>query len=517
MNPFPRAVAQVFAQLCRPSYASFAQACKDPAAAQARVLEEILRAQARTDLGRSLGLSGREGYSEFCGKVSPQTYDGPLAAWVEKQMRDPGADVLTPGGAKVFERTSGSSGLAKPIPYNRALLASFERYFRIWAYDLCRHGPRLSSYQTYITVSPSTSSYRETGLGDDSEYLSWPLRVLLKPFLAVPLDLKNVREPEHFRDLLCAHLANSPDLEILSLWHPSLFLALVDHLAENRRAIARLLREDLRFRARPDVQKKLAGHPEPAELWPALKLLSAWDGGNSGPYALRLQKLFPNALFQPKGLLATEAAISVPIVGVGAIPLVDEVFLEFLSPDGSIRLLPDTRAGERYRLLVTQKSGFLRYALGDEIEILDSSWRGMPALRFLGRTGEIADLVGEKICSANAIDLWKYLGVKIFCLLPILPPAGQPYYLALVDEAVEPESLAEAGDRFLRRYHHYGYARDVGQLRALRAVMVPRLNERLLNFYRESKGMKLGDIKVKVLLEKPQDAKDLMEYLNINL
>src|SRR5207253_1141539 len=50
------------------------------------------------------------------------------------------------------------------------------------------------------------------------------------------------------------------------------------------------------------------------QLWPALKLLSCWTDGSSGLFVDSLSRRFPGVLLQGKGLLATEAPITIPLI-----------------------------------------------------------------------------------------------------------------------------------------------------------------------------------------------------------
>ena len=71
-----------------------------------------------------------------------------------------------------------------------------------------------------------------------------------------------------------------------------------------------------RARARM-IDAALARHPIDTErLWPRLDTVSAWADGVSRPYAKSLAQMLPHALLQPKGLLATESAVTIAVFGV---------------------------------------------------------------------------------------------------------------------------------------------------------------------------------------------------------
>lgn len=512
MKLLKRAAAKSFQLLCKPAWKEFERSIHSPTLAQERTLRAILQEAAKTEYGKALHLTGKESYQEFSKLVEPQKYDQHLKPWIEKQSQNPANSIFSPGGMRVLEKSSGSSGTAKLIPYNHAILKSFEKYFRIWAYDILKNGPRFRSYRTYISISPSLGKDREAGLSDDSEYLSLPLRFLLKPFLAVPLDLKQVRDPEEFRHLLCAYLANAEDLEIISIWHPSLFLVTMEYLQTHRQEIAHTLKTNPRFRANPEVLRKLSSNFQMAELWPHLKFISAWDGANSAIYAEKLKKLFPKATFQAKGLLSTEAPITLPTIEKSTLPFLCDVFLEFVHEEFGIKRIHELRVGEKYQVLVTQAGGFLRYDLGDEILVTNSGLSNCPAIQFIGRSGQISDLVGEKLTEENFQSLQAWLaaefGLSSLCVLPI--NSNPPYYQFFY-EANQAIPLASF-EQFLMTHHHYSYARDMGQLIPAKAERIKNLSDLLLQFYSRKRAMRQGDIKLKLLVKNPLEAAEILQY-----
>src|SRR5690606_23717403 len=81
-----------------------------------------------------------------------------------------------------------------------------------------------------------------------------------------------------------------------------------------------------------------------AQIWPRLALLSCWADGPAARFADQLQARLPHVTLQPKGLLATEAMVSLPWLDdvddtdgtddAGAVLAVTSHFLEFLDDAG---------------------------------------------------------------------------------------------------------------------------------------------------------------------------------------
>jgi len=90
------------------------------------------------------------------------------------------------------------------------------------------------------------------------------------------------------------------------------------------------------------------------ELFPNLEVISCWADGNSEPYAKKLQKLFPDVYIQPKGLLATEGIMTIPIEGLGK-RLTNSHFFEFVDKNGDIRLKSQLDIGDEYEIILTTR------------------------------------------------------------------------------------------------------------------------------------------------------------------
>src|SRR6185369_1456475 len=97
---------------------------------------------------------------------------------------------------------------------------------------------------------------------------------------------------------------------------------------------------------------------------------------------------------QSKGLLATEAFVSIPWEAQHPVAVMSH-FFEFASANGEILLAHELRHGETYSVIVTTAGGLWRYRLGDLVEV-DGLAAATPSLRFLGRGTSVTDLCGEK-------------------------------------------------------------------------------------------------------------------------
>jgi len=497
-----RAVVKAFGAALSPAARRFERALAAPAAAQVRVRDHIAAQLARTEYGRSLGVRGP---ADFERRVPVVDHDR-LAGWLARQ-RETEERVVTPDRVLFYEKTSGSSGPAKYIPYTAALRRSFSRAFAVWAPDLIARGPRFARGRIYLSLSPSFAHEADTargvpvGMADDRDYLDGWLRRALAPFW-VGIGLDRERDPERFKRRTAMALLACAELEVISVWNPTFLLVHLDLIAERRdhfAAGARLSGERLRA--------LMADPIDWTRVWPDLALVSCWTSAAAARPAERLRALFPGVLVQGKGLLATEAPVTIPYQPAGGcVPVLDEVYIE-LEKDGELAPLAAARDGERYGIVVSQKGGLVRYRLGD-VALVTHHHGSVPCLELIGRSGGVSDLCGEKLSEAfvaGALGALELGGSGFATLVPVREEGCDRYVLAL-DESRRPSGeLACDLDRALGRAHHYAQARALGQLAAPAVWVSPAAPETIARFHMR-RGMKWGDIKASALTAAPADA-----------
>ena len=485
----PAALRAGYLALTAPRTLRFAAALLRPAAAQDATLRRILAVVAGSRYGRRLGLNETDDYRAFRQKIPRVGYED-LRPWIDEQVAT-GQSVLSTEAPTLYERTSGSSGQPKLIPYTPSLMGAFNACFVLWAADLVAFGPRFRTGRMFFSVSPALQRPETTptgipiSLADDAAYLSPRMQGLFGGCFFVPPAIKQIRDGAAYRRSLAAVLLAEARLEILSVWSPTYLLTILDTIRSERDAILGDLRrgrtgtdevpislpavapERLRLVERGDS-------PSWTALWPHLALISCWTDGASAAFVPALRRALPGVLLQGKGLLATEAPMTVPLVHSRApIPLLDEIFFEFESEGGRILRLHELRDGHEYAVVVTQPGGLLRYRMHDRVRAEGRLLR-TPGLRFLGRDGRNSDLVGEKLGEPFVrAALAGLLGADGHCsyLVPETAAGERPGYVCVTDHPSAkgaPGALAERLDDALRATFHYAQARALGQLRPIR-------------------------------------------------
>lgn len=477
--------------------ACYARALRSPEEAQGQWLARRLAADADSVFGREHDFRAIRDNREFARKVPMREWSG-FSPWINRiQAGERGVLGMEP--VSHLAPTSGSSGARKLIPFTPALHGAFADAVGAWMFDLTRLEPGILGGSAYWSISPlagDESAERgavPVGFADDADYLGgWKAR-LARLVMAAPAELRHERDIGIFWKRTAACLLARRDLRLISVWHPS-FLRLIED------AILRdwhdLLDELGKSRA---AELRRAGPRNPVGWWPALRVISCWGDMAAEPGMREIARRFPRCRVQPKGLLATEAVVTIPWRGMYPLAVTSH-FFEFVSAQGDVLLANELERGKPYEVVVTNGGGLWRYRLGDMVEC-DGFCGSTPTLRFLGRAGNVSDLCGEKLSEAFVAkcfaDLWpggEERPVEAY-LLAQLDAHGTPGYHLVVANPVD-EKRAQSLDSLLRRNPHYDLARRLGQLRSVCLRVDPNL--RVLG--KEGDHRRLGDIKPLVLV-----------------
>jgi hypothetical protein len=243
-------------------------------------------------------------------------------------------------------------------------------------------------------------------------------------------------------------------------------------------------------------------------VWPKLSVISCWTHGASGIYAENLRRYFPSVEIQGKGLVATEAFVSLPIAeDADPVLAVTSHFVEFQAPDsGKISLAHELAAGNEYDVIVTTGGGLYRYPLGDRVRVTGFI-QGAPCVRFVGREDLVSDLFGEKLNGLFVEQVIRYvisqqnIQVRFALLAPVVDEkAGTSYTLFLDAGAIlNAGRLCQGLENGLAENFHYDHCRRLGQLSPARIFHIqPDLASAEDVFVKEmlSRGLKAGDVKM---------------------
>ncbi len=494
------------------SWRTFRQATLHPEAAQLKLLRNIVEACEDSVQGRRYQLKTVRSLRDYQERVPVRSYD----AYAEdiQQVAKGVPRVLTSSPVKMLERSSGSTGGNKYIPYTEGLLSDFSAATGPWIFSLYASRPKLLGTQSYWSVSPAARSKEVSegglpiGFEDDTEYFGPVARWAINKMLAVPGTVARISDMAAWRLKTAEYLLNCRDLGFISVWSPTFLSRLMDGIEEHLQDILPSLPAD---RAR-DIRRRLdqAGQVTGPALWPRLSLISCWTDGHASRFVDDVQRRFPGVEIQPKGLLATEGVFSFPLSPLaggrpaGAVAALTSHLLELIDlehPDRTPLPVYKARVGASYSPLLSTRGGLLRYHLQDEVRCVGYQHKA-PLFRFTGKLDRVSDVCGEKLSAGDAERAIGHAASQLglrprFAMLAPTITASPPRYHLYVDTDTSPQRIqafASAVEAQLMDNHHYRYARDLNQLGPVRAHGVTQAQARyeaaLL-----ARGCRAGDIK----------------------
>ncbi|MEL7330960.1 MAG: GH3 auxin-responsive promoter family protein, partial [Cyanobacteria bacterium J06560_2] len=436
-----RKLIKAFSRLLAPTSRRFYAALEDPQRVQREIQQRLIAQLTACEYGKHYQVRSIQDWT----KLPIVDYED-MQPWIARTHTE--RNVLTGDRILFYEPTSGSSGPVKQIPYTRSLRSAFNTLFCIWAYDLITKGPSFSSGKLYFSITPSFSKTSPTGTSDDADYLNPWLRWLLKPFLVIA---PSAETPEDFKDKLAQTLLLAADLEIISVWSPSFLTAQLDYIQAHRERLDKLLVGQLsEARSHLLLQSQIPW----SELWPQLKLISCWDSTTAADGAVGLRDRFPHTFVQGKGLLATEAPMTVPLIDAkGHVPLSNDVFFEFEDSHGQCHTIDQLEPGQIYTVIISQMGGLYRYRIGDRVRVTHYFLQS-PCLEFCGRGQDVSDLAGEKLTVQFVSDVLSQLdlsGANFQSLVPVRTP--KDHYVLLLDRC-ERDSFDAVGESPSARLGH---------------------------------------------------------------
>ncbi len=404
-----------------------------------------------------------------------------------------------------FEVTGGSQSGGRLIPYNESLLKDFRLALFAWFADVIE-AYDLKDGTIFWPISPPVAGRCNVldgvpvGMGSDAAYFGDEVAALFAEILAVPFDL-STSSLEAWQAETCKALLKAEDLTLVSVWSPTFFTELLKYFKQHRWALLSAVESELSIEHASRLRDAcLSKEPDWRLIWPRLKLISSWCDGPAATFALELQRSFPHVGFQGKGLLATEAVMSIPIAAAKDPVLVpSSCFYEFRDESGEILLAENVKAGASYDLLITTRGGLYRYDIGDLI-LIKGFFGTTPMVRFLGRSGT-SDLCGEKLSEYFVgACLAKLPG---YALLAARQDPDDLGYDLIADESwcqdILEEKILSDFEQSLRKNPQYDLARGLGQLKPLTIRKIPDL----IGSFQKSQmqqGRRLGDIKPPVLV-----------------
>lgn len=504
---------------------------------QEQILFKILSKNKNTEYGRKYSFSNIKSVVDYQKSIPLSGYDEYIP-YIRK-IGDGHRAVLTEESVRLFEPSSGTASATKYIPYTSDLRQEFQRGIYPWLIDTYSANPNLLRGSSYWSITPPniaplrTSGGIPIGFEEDSSYLGAAAEVLINQIFAVPSEIKKVMSIDSFLYITLLFLLKTKDLVLLSVWNPTFLMLLLEPIKMWQGVLLNDLAEG---KIRPpgsvprelcaSLERKLGRHPKRANeldtlfqnfsetiysaIWPKLSLISCWADGNSAPYVYQIQKMFPSARIQGKGLLATEGIVTIPYsLAGGNILAVRSHFYEFIDQDNQqIKTAWELEEGKCYSVALTTGGGFYRYKLLDLVRV-SGLYKQCPVLSFIGKEEKISDYFGEKLHEHFVSEVLSRLLVRYelrprFYMVAPEERNGTISYVLFVEPLDTSETsrwlkLVQELDGKLKENFHYAHCRNLGQLRRSTLFIISSKGAETYLAECKKQGQKLGNIKPSVL------------------
>jgi hypothetical protein len=518
---------------------------KNPYKNQKRILESILNINRRTKFGINNSFDKISGIKDYQEKVPVSKYEDYLP-YIEL-IKDGQKNILTKSPIVRFCLSSGTSSSSKLIPFNRQLKREFQKAIAVWLNNIIKNYPSILFGKSFWIVTPiAQTDYSDSkipvGFEEDSSYFGYLQKYLIQKVMAVPDEVCHLNDSENYYYAVSYFLVKQKNLRLISVWNPLVLLNIISKIIQYHNQLVTdiecgKLSFPYKLSDQVEILFKKYLNPQPKEairlkqifqgldlnsepsllaskLWPELALISCWKDSWASKFTNRLNEFFPYIPIQGKGLLATEAAITIPFKSKNNsesvyLPAINSHFFEFKGVDDQeVYQIHQLKKSARYEVIVTTGGGFYRYMLNDIVEV-SGYYRKTPTLKFLGKSNIVCDITGEKLNETHVSSVIERIR-KEFCLKsmvtfisPLLVEAI-PTYVLLVEDidnmivTSTNSSIVIRLDELLSENYHYKNSRTLLQLGIPEIfVMEPDAVGLFLNF--KSMHSKQGTIKVPLL------------------
>ena len=408
-----RIANQLWMRATSAGHQRFLDALSNVRATQEGRLRQLVERNAHTAFGRQCGFAGISSVAEYQRRVPLLDYEE-LRPWVEA-IRNGQRNVLTHAPIERLHASSGTSSATKYIPFGDGLRQEFFAGIAPWMNNLLTSYPALRSGSSFWIVTPAIfpapqQSKVAISYDEDENYLPRYARLAQRMLRAVSKPSMNSTEPKEMRYQSAKQLLCASDLALISVWNPSYLRLILETLLSERERLAdemrsgsqQMQRRFKEIRGLLDFAGATVRDIDWQGVWPKLTLLSCWADGWAGEMADSLRELFPTTVVQPKGLLATEAFVSLPFVSErndrgSPVLSVNSHFFEFLDlQSGRVLLAEQLEESAEYEVIVSTAGGLYRYRLGDLVRCT-GHLNQAPRLQFMQKENLVADITGEKL------------------------------------------------------------------------------------------------------------------------
>lgn len=425
----------------------FRELCEHADRAQERLLLELLAKNSGTEFGRAYNFSEIESVAEYQAHVPVTDYDDyekQIARGIAGEQR-----LLLEEETAFYCISSGSTHLPKYLPVTKTDIMLQKRYLMDAVMETIQKETGIPESSLFEKIF-ETGEFFQTFMPDGTmngvrsgvlhRWLKQDGQISWERYTAP----KEVLFPEKLEDMLYIKLRFALACSSLTAIHGVFvhrLVGLFEYIAQNWQALLHDMEvgsvSDC-FSVSDSWKEYLAEHlpPDPhraavlkairpdhmqdrliRRIWPKLKYIRVVGGSIFASYMERLKQFTGDLPIHYYAYAASEGVFGIslsmdwqttcqtlipddsmgwPDACYTLIP--DECFFEFLPVNGGgeLNTFSELEKGEKYELLITNRSGLYRYAMGDVVEIVDFYGKA-PVVRICYRKNQIMDLADEKM------------------------------------------------------------------------------------------------------------------------
>ena len=415
--------------LGRFAWARFRTAGRDPLRAQAARLRQILRDAAGTEFGREHGFARLARIPDPRAMI--RAYQHAVPVRDASAMQDDldavyGGDWqrLCPDRPLWFAMTAGSTGRYKYIPVTPQYRREVGRSSLAFMGALHAAFPDARGGRTQFLVGSAEGGTSPGGVpqGFASGFNYRNLPGVLRRQFVIPYWVFTLDDPEERAYAAGRILLDEPHLAVLCAISPVNLINLRRSLDRNAdRLIRDVATGALTVRGRAAVPGTWRGSASPARaralgdalratgalpnraLFPALRVLVCWQGGNMSYYLDELRDAFGVADTFEFPISASEGVFAIPFRAnqPGGILAVRSHFLEFLpeagvASSGTALRADQLELGREYRIVVTNAGGLYRYDMEDIVRV-SGRFRATPVIEFVSKKSRQVSVSNERL------------------------------------------------------------------------------------------------------------------------
>ncbi len=421
--------------------ANFVKKTRQTSVVQEQFLRDLLQAHKNTEIGRKYGLKDIKTIEQFQAQIPVLSFSG-YEPYIESIAQGKN-NVLTPDSVVYLNTTSGSTGKQKLIPVTQRFQNSLG-----WANLTCigflseaLRAKQLKFGKLLVTNTAQITGRTSGGIdyGPGGTGVMRMGKFLYEQLFAHPYETLKANDSVT-RHYLCFLFAlRDPSMRGIGANFPMLILRTCNYLERYAEdlirdletgTIASWLKLEPEIRAFLERQwlpaparaaqlreiLKSEGRLTPKLVWPQLSFIATARGGTSDFYLERFPNYLDNTPVFGAVFATAEGTLSIyhDLNDNGSILAIETGFFEFISEDQweaehpKTLLATEVKAGELYRILMTNYSGFYRYDIGDVVEVV-GFYEQAPLIVFRHRRGGILSSTTEKTTESHATQVMQAL------------------------------------------------------------------------------------------------------------